>query len=158
MPNATNKKPQRHSDCAPAAQLLSVLTMAVTIDNFSIGIEKMGIFMGAIIFWAIVRMLVVIPLVWIMQAYLPGQYWWAVGFLAIYGIVIQPALVQYRNFEEENKEVIRHTLCSSCRNFDTTAVLCLKYDQHPTREKLPCEGLDWEPMRNESHEEEEKHI
>lgn len=111
--------------------------------------------MGGIIFWAIVRMVVVIPAIWIMQGMFQSQYWWLIAFCSIYLIVIHPVLMQFRTFEEKNREVLQSTLCSTCKNFDKTAVLCIKYDQHPTRESLPCEGIDWEPITVEHHEEKE---
>jgi hypothetical protein len=64
--------------------------------------------------------------------------------MSIYGIIIHPAIVQYNQFKEDNKEIINNTLCSSCRHFDETAVICMKHDKHPTVDSLPCEGLDWE--------------
>lgn len=111
--------------------------------------------MGGIIFWAIVRMVIVIPAVWILEGFFDFQQWWIVAFCSIYAIVIHPLLVQLKNFEEQHKDILESTLCSSCRNFDKTAVLCIKYDQHPTRESLPCEGVDWEPVTVVNHEEKE---
>lgn len=69
------------------------------------------------------------------------------AFISLYGVIVHPALIQYRLFVEENKEIIKNTLCSSCRNFDETAVLCMKYDKHPTTKELPCDGIDWEPVQ-----------
>lgn len=63
----------------------------------------------------------------------------------IYGIVIYPAIVKYRHFQENNKPIITSTLCSTCRYFEKTAVLCTRLDEHPTEQYLPCEGLGWEP-------------
>lgn len=101
--------------------------------------------MGEIVFWGIIRAAVVIPLVWVLQGYMDYQLWWPVAFTCIYGIILHPAMVQYRHFLEKNKPVLEGTLCSSCRHFDKSAVLCLKHDEHPTRQYLPCDGIDWEP-------------
>ena len=72
----------------------------------------------------------------------------------MYGVIIHPAMIQYRMFLHDNDAIINNTLCSSCKHFDKTAVLCQKYDQHPTLKNLPCEGLDWEPIgiKNEETE------
>lgn len=113
--------------------------------------------MGGIIFWAIVRMVIVIPAVWILQGMFNSQYWWMIAFFSIYAIVIHPLLTQLREFEEKHKDIIESTLCSSCKNFDKTAVLCIKYDQHPTRDSLPCEGIDWEPVTIERQNEEKEY-
>ena len=91
------------------------------------------------------RTAITIPLVWLLQGYLDYQYWWVLCLFAIYGVIIHPAVIHYRLFEEKSKEIIESTLCSSCLHFDKSAVLCMKHDTHPTKEVLPCEGLDWEP-------------
>lgn len=111
--------------------------------------------MGKIIYWGIIRAVIVIPVIWLLQPAISSNFWIIFGLLTIYGVVIHPALMQYKLFEAENKEIIEDTLCSSCRNFDETAVLCLKYDKHPTREELPCGGVDWEPKLDSNYEEKE---
>ncbi len=101
--------------------------------------------MGAIIYWGIIRTGVLLPLLWIALEYIEYRYWWAVVTMSIYGIVIHPAVIQYKMFKEKNENVITNSLCTSCAHFDETAVLCLKFDEHPTEEEIPCEGSDWEP-------------
>lgn len=96
------------------------------------------------------RLTLVIPSLWIAKDYMNYQLWFTVSLLAIYGIVIHPTSIHYRLFIEKNQEIIESTLCSSCKNFDESAVLCLKHDEHPSREYLPCEGLDWTPVSNEA--------
>ncbi|MGE5496621.1 MAG: hypothetical protein ACM3Q2_01005 [Syntrophothermus sp.] len=110
--------------------------------------------MGGIIFWTIIRMAVAIPVIWALQGWFKLHDWWIGGAFLFYIFVLHPFFVQLRSFEEKNKDIINSTLCSSCRNFDKTAVLCIKYDQHPTRESVPCEGTDWEPIPAEDHEKE----
>ncbi|AFN74542.1 hypothetical protein MROS_1305 [Melioribacter roseus P3M-2] len=100
--------------------------------------------MGGIIFWAIVRTAVLIPALWLLYGMMEYRYWWWLGIISIYGIIIYPATIQYRMFREKNQKIIEDTLCSSCRYFDESAVLCTKYDEHPTLEYLPCNGIDWE--------------
>jgi len=107
--------------------------------------------MGAVVFWTLVRLIILIPFLWILENYIPYQYWWSFCILAICGIIIHPAIVQYRLFEEENKEIVDNTLCSTCNFFDKTAVICLKHDKHPSRTELPCEGLDWEPINSDNN-------
>ena len=101
--------------------------------------------MGAIIYWAIIRIAVLIPLLWIAIDYIEYKYWWMIVSMSIYGFIIHPAFIQYKLFREEHREVITNTLCSSCKYFDETAVICLKFDEHPSRETIPCKGSDWEP-------------
>jgi len=101
--------------------------------------------LGEIIFWALVRIVFVIPTIWILRNYVSYQVWWSASFLLLYGVVLHPAIVQFRYFLEKNKPVLEGTLCSSCEHFDKSAVLCMKHDEHPTTTYLPCDGIDWVP-------------
>ncbi len=101
--------------------------------------------MGAIIFWGIIRTALLIIALWILYGKIEYKYWWWFAVLSVYGVVVYPAMVQYRMFLHENEEIINNSLCSSCKHFDKTAVICLKYDKHPTLKLLPCKGMDWEP-------------
>ncbi len=110
--------------------------------------------MGEVVFWTIIRTALTIPILWLLIDYLDFQLWWILCLFAIYGVIIHPAIIHYRLFEEKNRDIIESTLCSSCRHFDKSAVLCLKHDKHPTKDILPCEGLDWEPKVLQSNEDE----
>lgn len=101
--------------------------------------------MGHIVYWTIIRTAIVIPALWLAADYIGPQFWWTVFILSIYGIIIHPAVVQYKNFIERNKEILEDTICSTCRHFDVSAVLCTKYDEHPKEDYIPCGGVDWEP-------------
>lgn len=101
--------------------------------------------MGEIVFWTLFRIALLIPVLWILSNYLDFNLWWLISTAAIYSIIVHPAIMHYKLFEEKNKEVIESSLCSTCRNFDKSAVLCLKHDRHPTISYIPCEGLHWEP-------------
>jgi hypothetical protein len=101
--------------------------------------------MGEIVFWTIIRIVILIPIIWAARGFMDYSVWWSASILAIYGVIIHPTIVHYQLFREKNKDIIEYTLCSSCKYFDETAVLCLKYDEHPTRDYLPCGGVDWEP-------------
>jgi len=101
--------------------------------------------MGEIVFWTIIRIAVVIPLLWIIGSYISQQLWWFISIATIYVAILHPAVIHYKLFKSKNKEVLESTLCSSCVHFDETAVLCMLHDKHPTKNFLPCEGVDWEP-------------
>ncbi|KAB2845183.1 MAG: hypothetical protein F9K45_04180 [Melioribacteraceae bacterium] len=107
--------------------------------------------MGAIVFWTLVRIVILIPSLWLLFDWMEYKYWWMIGIMSIYGIVLHPAYIQYRLFLEENKEILNNTLCATCAHFDETAVICLKYDKHPTVKFLPCEGFEWEPKNNSNN-------
>jgi len=110
--------------------------------------------MGSIIFWGIIRTAIFIPLMWILAGYIESRYWWTLLPVAVYAVIIQPAVIQYRFFMEENREIINNSLCSSCNFFDESAVICLKLDKHPSKSYLPCDGLEWEPKNEHSKKEE----
>lgn len=110
--------------------------------------------MGSIVFWGIIRTAIFIPAIWILADYIEPKYWWSLLPIAIYAVIIQPAVIQYRFFLEENREVMENSLCSSCNYFDKTAVICLKLDKHPSMSDVPCGGLEWEP-KNENNKKEE---
>lgn len=101
--------------------------------------------MGRIIYWALIRIAVLIPLLWIFIDWIDYKFWWIIVVMSVYGVVIHPAIVQYRLFTEEHKEILEDTICSQCKHFDSSAILCTKYDEHPTENYIPCDGVDWEP-------------
>ena len=101
--------------------------------------------MGRVIYWGLIRTLIMIIVLWISYEYYYNQYWWIIALLAVYIFVIHPIISQYKKFNEESKKVILDSLCSTCKHFNETAVLCIKYDKHPTDKYIPCEGQDWEP-------------
>jgi len=101
--------------------------------------------MGEIVFWTIIRIAVVIPTLWILEGYISQQFWWLISVFTIYVVIIHPAVIHYNLFKSKNKEILEGTLCSTCKHFDETAILCMLYDKHPTKIFLPCNGMDWEP-------------
>jgi hypothetical protein len=101
--------------------------------------------MGVIIYKFILRLAVAILVLWFFKDHFNDQYFWIIGALAIYFFTIHPAYLAYSKFREENKTILTSTLCSTCKHFDETAILCMKYDKHPTENYIPCEGSDWEP-------------
>jgi glucan phosphoethanolaminetransferase (alkaline phosphatase superfamily) len=101
--------------------------------------------MGEIIFWTIIRTALLIVILWVSKDVWGEKYFWIIVTLSFYLFVISPVIVFYRKFIEKNKEVLESSLCSSCKHFDESAVLCMKYDKHPTKNFIPCEGSSWEP-------------
>ena len=101
--------------------------------------------MGEIVFWTIIRTAVTLPGLWILRSQVDSQLWYLISLAAIYVLIVHPAIQSYRWFEQKNKKIVNTTLCSSCRHFDASAILCMKYDKHPTENYIPCDGVDWEP-------------
>lgn len=101
--------------------------------------------MGEIVYKTLIKFALILLTLWYFKDYFETQYYWILSLLSIYFFVFHPAYLSYKKFIESNKEIISNTLCSSCKHFDVSAVLCTKYDKHPSESFIPCEGSDWEP-------------
>lgn len=101
--------------------------------------------MGKIIYWILIKVAILIPALWYLQSNTDVKFWWIISATAFYAIVIHPAVLQYKHYNNEKKELIENSLCSTCKHFDESAILCLKYDKHVSTDEIPCEGMHWEP-------------
>ena len=101
-------------------------------------------FLGEIIYKTILRLLFVLFAIWFTKDFFDEIFFWIISLLGIYFFVINYSILSYQKFTEINNDIINNTLCSSCKHFDGSAVLCMKYDKHPTKELIPCKGNDWE--------------
>lgn len=101
--------------------------------------------MGEIVYKILIKFGLTLIILWFLKNQFDEKYFWIVSALAIFFFVINPAYMAYKQFLEKNENIVSGTLCSSCKHFDTSAVLCIKYDKHPTESYIPCEGKDWEP-------------
>ena len=101
--------------------------------------------MGGIIYWGLLRTVVVIILLWFSYDYFDYNFFWIIFSLVVYLIIIHPIVSEYKKFIQKNKNVVTNSLCSQCKHFNESAVLCMKYDEHPADNYTPCDGIDWEP-------------
>ena len=101
--------------------------------------------MGTIVYWTLIRIAILIPALWYLLEWVNYKYSWLFISVAVYAVVIHPAIVQYKKFVDQNEEIVNNSLCSTCKHFDKSAVVCMMYDKHPTAESIPCEGAAWEP-------------
>ncbi len=111
---------------------------------------------GSIVTWAIVRAAIVIILSLVLYEYVKWiEYgvWWMVTFAALFAVVLYPAQIQYRLFKESTKNIVSGTLCSTCKYFEPTAIMCTMFDEHVSETYIPCEGVNWEPLSAEGKEE-----
>lgn len=60
--------------------------------------------------------------------------------------VILPFYKSVKSFNEKNHEIINKTICSTCNFFDKNNVYCLKHDNFIEKNKIPCNGNDYEPF------------
>lgn len=104
--------------------------------------------MGGVILKSLFNFVLAIFLFFLTKSYINSQYYLLFFLLIFLIIVVIPHLRNINEFNRQNSVLIENTLCSSCQHFDKTAVLCLKFDEHPTVDYLPCEGGCWEPNFN----------
>lgn len=75
-------------------------------------------------------------------------YWWWV-LIALWFFAAWPAYRQWQQFSTRMEKFEESTLCGSCRHFDPSSQLCKIYDQHVSTNYIPCEGLAWEPKKQD---------
>jgi len=80
-----------------------------------------------------------------------GQLGWVFFFLFWFAAVY-PGWRQFQVFQKRIKKVEESTLCGSCINFESGSQLCKIFDEHITKDYIPCEGLNWEPKHSDSDE------
>jgi glucan phosphoethanolaminetransferase (alkaline phosphatase superfamily) len=101
--------------------------------------------LGEIVYKTLIRFILILLTLWFSKTLFDENIFWVVSILAIFFFVFHPAYMVYKKFVDDNKNVITNSLCSTCKHFNESAVLCTKYDKHPTDNFIPCEGTDWEP-------------
>lgn len=101
--------------------------------------------MGEIVYKTLIRFAITLFILWFSKGFFDEKFFWIISLLAIYFFVFHPTFMSYKKFIDSNLNLIKNTLCSSCKHFNESAVLCTKYDKHPSENFIPCEGTDWEP-------------
>lgn len=100
---------------------------------------------GSIVWGVLLRSFIIIIIsVFIIQKFSMQEYWWGAFFL-IWVFAAFPAYRQYQKFNQRMEDFQESTLCGSCRHFELTGQLCRLYDEHVSKNYLPCEGQNWEP-------------
>lgn len=105
---------------------------------------------GAIIWFGMLRLVLTIFAAWYLREFvvhdqLSYSEWWGFTIVAIYGVAIYPAQIQYRWFQRNSRRIVEGTLCSSCRYFNPDNLHCTQLDEHVSETYLPCEGEGWQP-------------
>ncbi len=101
--------------------------------------------MGSIVYKTLLRLAGVIVLIWYGSDNVRSRFFVFFAIAVFFLFVLYPAYLEYVKFKENKVKKMEGTLCSTCRHYDETAVLCMKYDKHPTPDFIPCNGNDWEP-------------
>lgn len=103
---------------------------------------------GSIVSWALFRAAIVIGIALLLVEYvrwIDYSTWVILTLIMVYAVVIHPLQVQYRIYREETARVMEGTLCSTCKYFEPTGVMCAKLDEHVSEDYIPCGGELWEP-------------
>lgn len=101
--------------------------------------------MGSIVWGVILRTTMIVFGSFIfMYLFDSRQYWW-ISLVVLWFGAAYPAWRQLQKFNQRIDKVSDEILCGTCRNFDKNSQLCRIYDEHVSKEYLPCDGLDWEP-------------
>lgn len=100
---------------------------------------------GSIVWGVILRSFLIITIsIFLLDRFNAQSLWWFVLF-ALWVLVAFPAYKQYQVFNKRMEEFEESTLCGQCRHFDSTSQVCRLYDEHVSKEYIPCEGSAWEP-------------
>jgi hypothetical protein len=100
--------------------------------------------MGEIIYKALIKVSLAIPTLWYLIDKTDYKLWWIILIAVAFGFIVMPAVRQFEDFNLKNSEVLEKSICSSCRHFDKSSVLCMKYDKQLKPGFIPCEGNSWE--------------
>ena len=101
--------------------------------------------MGDLIFWTIIRTAISILAIWALKYRIDEQLWWLIAIAITYALIVHPIITGLKKFKIKNEKILSSTICASCKHFDSSALLCMKHDKHPTENYIPCEGIHWEP-------------
>lgn len=99
---------------------------------------------GSIVWGVILRSLIIIFLTFFLLDRGYGHSVWVLLFVYWFAVVF-PAYRQYQKFNKRMDKFQEETLCGSCRHFIPGSQLCSMYDEHVSKDYIPCDGNDWEP-------------
>lgn len=110
-------------------------------------ISELNSFVGAIIYWALVRFAIVMLAAWVLFAYIPNYSdWWTMFFVSVTLIVVYPAQLAYRKHLAAVRRAEQNGLCATCRHYAREEMLCTRLDEHVRKDYTPCDGEGWEPL------------
>lgn len=100
---------------------------------------------GSIVWGVILRSGVIIFLSLLLLQKFEFRYYWWISLFAMWFLVAYPAHRQHSKFAQRMDNFEEETLCGSCRHFIKGSQLCGIYDEHVSRNHIPCGGEAWEP-------------
>lgn len=100
---------------------------------------------GSIVWGVILRGTIVLILFFFVMDKIRGNDYWWVSFFFIWAFVAFPAYRQYEKYIKRIETFTEETLCGSCRHFNKGSQSCNIFDEHVSKDYIPCEGESWEP-------------
>ncbi len=100
---------------------------------------------GSIVWGLLIRSAILIVLSFLLIDFFDRREYWWFSLFFIWFFAAYPAYRQYTFYNQKIEEFKESTLCGSCKHFDQTGRLCRLYDEHVSKDYIPCEGDSWEP-------------
>lgn len=98
---------------------------------------------GSVVWGIILRTALIIIIFMIFSDYL--RNYWYISIALFWFFVAWPAWRQYSKFNSRMESFQEETLCGTCRHFSPSSQLCNIYDEHVSKNHVPCGGSAWEP-------------
>ncbi len=108
---------------------------------------------GSIIFGALLRAAIVILAIFFVVEYFDLRGFWYLTSFSVWLLAAFPAYRQYTAYNERMKNFEEETLCGKCKHFEPSGQFCRIYDEHVSKNYIPCEGLSFEPKEFSADEE-----
>ncbi len=100
---------------------------------------------GSIVLYCIVATAATLLVYWYIFEFQDASESWHLAFFAAWIVAMYPTLRMYETYKKQSKKIEENALCSTCRNYEETGLLCRLYDEHVSANYTPCEGNDWQP-------------
>jgi hypothetical protein len=126
-------------------KLIDVLQFREGTEEEADGSIQPIITTGSIVWGVLLRTAIIVFLSFIFYQFFGMQKFWWFTLLLIWFVSAYPAYRQYQIFQHRIQKVQEETLCGKCKYFESSSQLCRLYDEHISKNYIPCEGLSWEP-------------
>lgn len=107
---------------------------------------------GSIVWGILLRTALIIFITFLFYEQLNIRKYWWISLFILWFVAIYPGWRQFNIFKKRSEKLKEETLCGSCKYFDETGQLCRIYDEHISREYIPCGGQSWEPRHFDSED------
>lgn len=99
---------------------------------------------GSITWGILMRTAIMVVIAAVVLLYWDGSKVSFAFLIIIWIVAIYPGFQQFQVYDKRLDKITEETMCGSCRYFDETGQLCRIYDEHITKQYIPCDGQNWE--------------